>query len=581
VEGDAGRGVGVDAVFDIETEAWSTYVLGGVLTAKGEYFETRDPEALASRILQIEGDVWAHNGGRYDALWLLSVLDSWGTPWRAHLAGARITLLEVGWTRIRDSYALVPMSLAKGAALGGVRKSKTGFVCACGRACGGYCRIRRSMSTQDFKRLSGYLEHDCRATLAMLRAVAGWLDGEDHPMRGTIGSTAWVGARGMLDLPCAKWTGEGYQLSREGYYGGRVEVYQPIAGRVWMYDRRASYPAALVETPVPVGKVTCLGATRAGRVYRAGWPGIYRAEVKVAECAYPPLPLRLSTGLAYPWGTFSGVWTSLELREAERRGARILRIDYCAAWRSAERALAPWCERIWQLRAKSEPVWAAWIKLLANSLTGKLAQRPEHRIIVGGAKLHSAPWEPLGPSLRIWTRPAWRIPACGHVHWAAYLTASARADLLKQIEAAGSTALYCDTDSCYSAAPQSRRIGDGLGEWKLEGIEAAWRAWAPKLYAAGEKIAAKGMPGLDVGGLTRVALGAPHVSEEGVSGLRSAARGGGNLFRRQRLVRISHADGEHFGSRILGSDGRTRARSYTDLTGDSLVESLEAGETDE
>jgi len=571
------RPIGIDAVFDIETESWSTYVLGAVLTRNGRYFSTRDPEALASRILQIDGDVWAHNGGRYDALWLLSVLDAWGTSWRAHLAGARITLLEAARVRVRDSYALVPMGLAKAAVLGGQTKASTGFRCTCGKDCGGYCRIKRSMPARDYKRLDAYLEQDCRATMAMLKAVAGWCEGEEVPLRGTVGATAWAGAQTMLELPSAKWNRGAYQLARSGYYGGRAEVYQPVARKVWLYDRNSSYPAALAETEIPVGDVKAIGVA-AGRAYAAGAPGIYRAEVWVPDCEYPPLPVRLESGLAYPWGTFRGAWPAVELREAEACGAKILRVDYGAIWPRAEKILAPWCERIWKLRAGSKPVWAAWIKWLANSLTGKLAQRPERRIVVGGRGMKPPPWEPLGPSLRIWTRPAWRIASCGHVQWAAYLTASARIDLLRQIDAAGDSALYCDTDSCYSSRSQTRKIGPELGEWKLEGTEPTWRCWAPKLYAAGAKVAAKGLPGIDFGGLCRLAAGEAHVSEQGVSGLSSAARGGGDLFRRQRLTRVSHADGLHFGSRILGMDGRTIARSYQDLTGGSQLVSLDPSE---
>jgi len=560
------RPIGIDAVFDIETESWSTYVLGAVLTSDGRYFATRDPEALAARILQIDGDVWAHNGGRYDALWLLSVLDAWGTPWRAHLAGARITLLEAGRARIRDSFALIPMGLAKGAALGGQAKAETGFKCSCGKACGGYCRIRRGMPERDYRRLDGYLRQDCVATLAMLRAVAGWLEGEAIPLRGTIGSTAWAGAQAQLDCPSAKWSASAYQLARGGYYGGRVEVYQPVAPRAYMYDRNSSYPAALVETAVPVGDVRTV-SRGAGRAYSGGWPGIYRVEVEVPECEFPPLPVRLESGIAYPWGGFGGAWTALELRAAESRGAKIQRVDYGVIWQDVEKLYAPYCERIWKLRSGSDAPWAAWIKWLANSLTGKLAQKPERRIVVGGRGLKPAPWEPLGPSLRIWTRPAWRIGACAHVQQAAYLTASARVELLCQMESAPSrSVLYCDTDSDPSAEPQTRKIGPELGEWKFEGLLHPWRCWAPKLYAAGDKVVAKGMPGIDAAGLARLCAGEPHVSDRGVSGLATAARGGGSLFRRQRLSRISHADGLHFGSRILASDGRTVARSYRDLT---------------
>lgn len=569
--------IGIDAVFDIETEDWSTYVTGAILDSSGRYFSTRDPEALAACIGQVEGDVWAHNGGRYDALWLLDVLDRWRTPWRANMAGARIVSLTFGKTTVRDSYALVPMRLEDCAPLGGMRKSATGFPCVCGAAtaerpegCGGYCSIRRAMPEADYRKLDGYLENDCRATMAMLRAVAGFLEGEEIELRGTVGSTAWAGARGMLDLPAARWNRGAYQLARGGYYGGRVEVFQPVADRAYMYDRNSSYPAALVETPVPVGEPTAT-ARNAARSYASGLPGIVRCEVEVPEAEFPPLPVRLGDSLAYPYGRFRGCWTALELAAAEARGARILRVDYGVFWPRAERILAPWCERVWKLRDAATPVWAKWLKWLANALTGKVSQKPERELMEGGPP-KPKPWEPVGPSLRIWKRPIFRIAACGHVQWGAYLTSSARLDLLLQMEAAPPrSVLYCDTDSDPSSEPQTRHVGSGLGEWKLEGVLSPWRCWAPKLYAAGGKVRGKGLPDLDATGLAAFAAGAPHVSRRGVAGLAAAAAAGGPLFRRRNLTRTCHADGLHFGSRILGMDGRTRARSYSDLTGDSQV----------
>jgi hypothetical protein len=155
-------------------------------------------------------------------------------------------------------------------------------------------------------------------------------------------------------------------------------------------------------------------------------------------------------------------------------------------------------------------------------------------------------------------------------------------ELHKQLCEAGPGAIYCDTDGVRSLERLTRRIGPGLGEWKDEGRFTHWRAWAPKLYVYWKSgkatAAAKGLSGIQQGSLAEFAAGLPWIVESGVAGLATAARKGGSLFTRQRLERTCHADGLHFGSRILGPDGVTRARSYEDLTGGSVVVASEFGE---
>lgn len=627
--------VGVDGVFDIETEAWDLYVLGGWLSSAGEYRSTRDPEELALWICRSKGDWWAHNGGHYDALWLLSVLHAWRTPdVKIALAGSRVTCVELGELRVRDSYALIPMGLAKGAELGGSAKVATGFKCDCGGDCGGYCRIRRGMPEADYRTLDGYLEADCRATLAMLRAVSAWCAERDVPMRGTIGGTAWADVQKRSGIKPAAWAAGHYEVARTGYYGGRVEVFRPRADAGWRYDRNSSYPAALVETELPVGTPRLYGR-EAGRIYREGREGIYQAEVEVPALFIPPLPLRLSDRLAYPVGKFEGAWTALHLRRAEERGAKILRVGWAIAWPEARRELRPWCEWVWSERARHPPdtAWNRWIKWLANSLTGKLAQRPDHESAMlgipkrtecpGGACRGPHPktrccdhrctgrcgcWHPLGPTGRIWARTEWRRPTSGHVQWASYLTASAEVELDRQLCEAGDGAVYCDTDSVYSTCEVTRGIGAELGEWKLEGrFESGparepdpdrpgklrgvwmqgWTALAPKLYRYRDPskpaaiVRGKGMSRLTAAGMRALEGGAPHVVDTGVESFLTVARRGGALFHRTRLSRSYLGDGRHFGGRVLGPDGRTYAMTaghLLSLTDDTETVSSGAGQ---
>jgi hypothetical protein len=497
------------------------------------------------------------------------------------------------------------------------------------------------MPEADYRTLDGYLEVDCRATLAMLRAVAGWCEERDVPLRGTIGGTAWADCRLRLGIGSAKWKPGEYEVARTGYYGGRVEVFQPRADSGFRYDRNSSYPAALVETALPVGTPRVLGRA-AGASYRAGAEGVYQAEVLVPELHVPPLPLRIGERLIYPTGAFEGTWTALHLRRAEERGAKILRVGYGLAWPKAEPVLRPWCEWVWSERQAATGMWKKWIKWLANSLTGKLAQRPDNlSAMLGRPDRTECPggrcdgmrsdgrqkhphgrccdhrcsgrcgcWSPLGPSGRIWSRVEWRYPSSGHVQHAAYLTASAEVELDRQLCEVGDGAVYCDTDSVYSTEKIGRKLGPELGEWKMEGtFESGWseewdpdekrfvRKWchgwtalAPKLYRyrdpSGSKVTvrAKGMSKLAPASMRALEGGEPHVVDTGVGSFLSQARRGDGLFRRARLERSYLGDGIHFGGRVLGHDGRTHPLSAEqfalDTTDTDSVSSRDGSESE-
>jgi hypothetical protein len=281
----------------------------------------------------------------------------------------------------------------------------------------------------------------------------------------------------------------------------------------------------------------------------------------------------------FPVGRVSGVWTARELRYAVSTGlARVVRVERAYLADTSAPLLREWCLRVWGERVR-RPAYNGLLKLFANGLTGKLAQRPEavelHLLPDGQEPLYSdaqarrgvpAP-RPIGPSrdgARWWAVSSARVSPNARPEWAATLTAEARESLHAQLLSAGDGACYCDTDSVYATRELERDLGDGLGQWKCEGAMADWRALAPKVYSYrdGErrKVRAKGLPGLDGGGYDAVSAGASWETERGVMGLRSAARGE-RLFERARLTRRLHRDAEWCGARVRDGDA-TRAPTW-------------------
>ena len=607
------------AVLDIECASWTDYATGA-FSVDGDVFVTRNEDELIERVLEHEGDIWAHYGGRYDWLWLLSRL-SRRTGKRAEIevdddpddsvkadismSGSSATRIRIGKTVLRDSFRLIPMSLAKAAAISGEHKSEVGLRCECGKDCGGYCAIRLDMGESDYRILEEYLVQDCHALARTIDFLTEYCADHDIYLKGTVGASAWATARAWADLPAAEWSGNHYAMARQGYYGGRTEVARLAAPHVERYDMHSAYPAALSRVELPIG-VSRLYTRDAGKRLAECEPGIYRVTITIPESNAPPLPLRTGERICYPYGTITGTWALPELIHAVDVGAKIERCWWGLIWDKTEAILAPTCEKLWSLReavSKSNPALARWLKWLVNSLTGKLAQKPDHRRVVmdttmvpracPGGECNGAcsetrccnhlcsgrcgRWEAIDPLGRLWSRPTWRMDSCQHVQWAGYLTSDTRVELHKQILHAGDDWVYTDTDSVYAMRELNRRIGESLGEWGHEGSGENWRAIAPKVYSyyEGDKrvLKCKGLPmRMETPKQREIAekrwedyvSGRGAEIDGGVEGLLTAARRGHDLFTRARLCRASRRNQVWCGGRLIDGE-RTRPPSITEL----------------
>lgn len=597
----------VDAFLDIETEDWETFVLGGLLdVASGDYRSTREEDELVEWLLTRGGHVWTWNGGHFDTLWLMHKLRATGLRFTWAQAGPRVTRLDCEGLVVRDAVALIPMSLAKAAKMAGIELAKvTGLPCrrSCPerkrfkKPCAGYCSIRRSMSEAEFALLDKYLRLDCEAGAAALAALIREAERCEYELAGTVGGTSYKNFSKLAELEPASWPDAAtYYLARSGYYGGRTEVFRPLAERGFAYDINSAYPAALSQVALPCGDMRKLLGMKAESAFVRDLEGIYVARVHVPEELFlPPLPKRTPGGrLVYPVGVFEGAWTALELRAAIERGCAA-DIDSALVWSDAEPVMASALLLGWEnrARAKSEgnDSMHAWHKWHCNSFTGKLAEDPdkergicnptddEVKLCTCGPRAVDArgcrcgAWRPLDKSGALWGAPFWRLSACAHVHWAAYLTAWTRVTLLGQMEddgEGGRSMVYSDTDSVKAVSPRTEGIGEELGEFKDEGEWERWASPAPKVYRYWDPakkewvVRGKGLPGLTADEFDRFAAGEPVVVERGVMSLRQAASKGGKLFARRRLERRSHADGLHFGGRVLRGV-LTFPRPYPDI----------------
>lgn len=510
------RDIEVSAVYDIETEKWDRFVVGGMLTADGAYIERsfRKEDSFVDMVLGVRGTIWAHAGGRFDNLWLLDHIAKRKIPATVMAAGSRVVCIEIEGLRICDSAALVPMSLAKFTKGMGTEKKTLTLPCACGDECGGYCTIARDMSRTHYRQLTEYLEADCASLFGALKTLRDFAADNDLDLAMTIGASAWRNAKRKLGLPGAILGRGQHAFARAGYYGGRTQLYRPGKTALgYEFDVNSMYPFALSEFALPVGEPTLEVSDSARRRYSLGSVGFYKAVVKVPEMHLPPLPLRYDnrSRTSYPTGEFAGTWPLPELIHAEERGATV-RVIEGLCWSNAERIFGTWFDKIFALRRKLDkksPI-GTFLKLYMASLSGKLGMNPEtDEYIVCPSKVDFCNSQGacrnagVGDCLACciyhcngacgafralsdyaWTRKIYRISDCSHVEWTGYATSHSRVLLNKQQISVnnGEDCIYSDTDGIFSINKRTINIGKNLGQWDYGGAVLDFEGFAPKCY---------------------------------------------------------------------------------------------------
>lgn len=620
------RSISLDGYFDIETEHWDQFVVGGFFDGNSfNSFDWKKENQLADRILSTEGSIWAHNGGKYDTLWLLDrFISRYTKAAKVFLAGQRIVCLQIGKCEIRDSAALIPIKLEKAAQIGGHKKLSTGLPCICKAwdsdrqayiECGGYCSISRKMKKADLEKLKRYLKGDCIAGWDMLKALIAYGESHDLDLCTTIGASAWATARRWADLPAARWALRGagettaYHFAAKGYFGGRTQVFKPRSKAGHHCDVNSAYVHALRTINLPCGQAKFVDSKQAIKAFESGKEGIFHARVTVYDQHIPPLPFRGRNRIYYPLGPIDGYWAANELRYALSHGTRIKSIERAIIWSDSKNLFRSFCEEIWSQRHTADQggfqALREWLKFFGNSLTGKLAQNPQVETIeiypeevdfcpadfdcqgincpqyggeqccphgcAGTCERHT----PLDKDQKIWSKLEWQMPACGHVHWAAYLTAHQRTWLHSQlIDGGKNDAVYCDTDSCFSEYQRTKAIGGDLGEWGYEGRYRDFYSIAPKTYSyiddgggksksdpsSNKRVAkAKGIfkPEENWGKIVR---GEDITQDRGVMSFKSVVSED-RLFRRKEIIRrvkepsrCERCGDIHVGDRILRGD---------------------------
>lgn len=423
--------------------------------------------------------VYMHNGGKFDLHLLLEHLEQS----RALIINGRIVEIKLGKATIRDSFAIIPTSLAA--------FEKTKFE---------YWKMEAAVRAAHMPEILAYLRDDCVNLHTIVKAYT-----EAAGSKSTIASNAMAFSRKLGTDPGR--TGARFDANfRKFYFGGRVEVFKGGSfDYADVFDIKSSYPFAMLHEHATgtVRHVTDnLDSMTPDEINRA----FIELEC-LSDGAFPIIaanggltfPHQFAhynvTGWEYATAIKHNLISRINIKRVVKFAATINFADYVNHWFAHKDAADKAGDRAQRLIGK----------IMMNSLYGKLAQNPRNykdfviqplgtppdsdngwklEYEFGNLELHSrdALWRYKQDERQDWEeRPIFYNVATG-----ASVTGFARAHLLDAICLVGRECIaYCDTDSIVAlrgGATVNLRKDGKLGAWEWEGSASPVHIAGKKLY---------------------------------------------------------------------------------------------------
>ena len=344
-----------------------------------------------------------------------------------------------------------------------------------------------------------YAEQDTRGLLdAMVNFDRAFYELYGVHLKGTISATALAAWEVTLkeDDRFKKLSDPQSDFARKAYFGGLVfitsgETHTDIVS----LDVNSMYPHCMRMFGVPVG------VPGFSKSFVTGKPGIYHAIFTApANLDFGCVGFRDKKGIAWPRGTFESHAFDFEITRAQRWGY-IVDIKSGLIFDSVEYPFNDFVDNCEKNRAEHKGTpFEIVVKLAQNSVYGKFGTKTEGGECALFNDSDEIPdgWYPYidektGGSVfpGLMKRDTERDTYYMLPHWAGYITAKARSELLDIVEAAGGAAIYGDTDSVKMPRAvyedlQKRgliSVGAGYGQLKVDEEYQHFRAIAPKVYA--------------------------------------------------------------------------------------------------
>lgn len=411
-----------------------------------DYREFDTTAGFVEYLRNFDGICYMHNGGKFDALFLV--------PWirgPVLMINNRLASCHVGLCNVRDSYCILPVALAA------YRKDDFD-----------YDLLKSECRADNMDQIRHYLKNDC---VYLHEFVGRFISEYGQPM--TLASAAMDVWGRKYSPPISYLTGKQgkrwYDAFSNYYVGGRTQCF--IVGEVKtsfsVYDINSAYPFAMCGR-IPWGFKTATGRAIIDKDIDLGFFDI-EGFSRGAFCengAYP-----------HKYGKFCV--TGHELRAALVLGL----VDIHKVWRAIyfrdsvtfEDYVGCYFQKKVACKNSGDRAGELIAKFFLNSLYGKFGANPQaysEASIIEAAEVRRMALDgysisPIGDGIYAATTPLpekkWRW---FNVATAAGITGAVRAMLLYAVTRSKGVA-YCDTDSI-AAETVVVDAGPKLGQWKLE-----------------------------------------------------------------------------------------------------------------
>ena len=434
------------------------------------YYEFSDTDDFVAHIKDRPYDLYAHNGGKFDWHFLFDYIEP-GTECR--VITGRLVEVRLGQSRLLDSYALLPTSLSA--------FEKMQF---------DYWKLEPENRAQHMGEIREYLKSDC---LNLYQYLGEYF--KQYPKSLTLAGAAFKVWRKMSGVTVPR-TGPGFfEEFHQYYYGGRVECFESgmINGPLKIVDINSAYPTAMTHRH-PWGNEF----TR----YPFWLPldnEIERAFLVVDGVSHGAFPVRGEDGgISFPHTIGRFYVTGHEYVAAIDTGSFELKKPILSTVFHDSIDFSEYVDHFYELKLKAEREGdkngRLFAKLFLNSLYGKFAADPSQykRWIIDEwdsmtQERDRDGWQigiDVGESKRLFSKP---LEDDRQVYYnvatAASITGWVRAFMLRSLREV-ERPVYCDTDSIICADTGSLWLGDGLGDWDLEGVADQVAIAGKKMYCA-------------------------------------------------------------------------------------------------
>lgn len=284
---------------------------------------------------------------------------------------------------------------------------------------------------------------------------------------------------------------------RESYRGGRVEVFKTGLQHVKSYDVHKMYLTIMRDELLPLPQSARYVDSDAGFNQMMSSDTLFIAQVKlfVPIQRIAPLPYFLDK-LIFPTGTFTGYYTSVELKEALKYGVKILAVYDYVYYKQSIRLFRSFAEKVMTLITKyaseGNKHLSVMIKKIGNTLYGKLGEQIGGAIWIKEAdytgSLEGMPSSYYQGEKYVYVGSNKEKKDTSHTFPCipAFITSYGRVKMLRALKQYESDVVYCDTDSKHLDTKVDIPDEKEFGGWGFE-YERIQKYRRPKMYAGKNK----------------------------------------------------------------------------------------------